>query len=385
MTGPIYQTEPLLRAELIERPNRFIMHYRRGGEMGRAYVANPGKMQEILVSGTTLLLARRPHTKVGVEVVGAHWERRWPGDEPRAVFLNTGLVNTLAERLLRRRLIAELEDFEIERAEVKVGDSRFDFLLRRGEEKRLVEVKSVTLVEHGLAMFPDAATERGRRHVEELIELDGQGTETTVLFIVQGEAEHFLPDLHNDLEFARTLRRASKTVELLPYVMAPRLDDENRLVFDGKPTRLEIPWERLGDGLEPIEDGGLYLAILTLDEPVQLEIGRRGTRLYEPGHYIYIGSARRNLTKRIERHKRKRKRMHYHVDYLRQAASRVQTFPNRNTTGECTLAAEVAALGERIPKFGSSDCRCEGHLVYCPEDPVRVGAFQKLLTSWRHR
>lgn len=391
MTASYFQTEPLLDAQFIERPNRFIVHYRMGKEKGRAYMANPGKLQEILVPGTTLLLARRPHTKIGIEVVGAKWQSRWPGDVPRAVFLNTGRVNALAETLLKARLIPELAGYDFARAEIKVDDSRFDFLLtpdiktHRGEmgpEDRLVEVKSVTLVEHGMAMFPDATTTRGRRHVEELMDLAKAGRKASVLFIVQGAADRFLPDLHNDLDFARTLREASQHIELLAYALPPRLDPDNRLVFDQVPRRLSMPWEDLDPGLD---DGGLYLAILTLPERVELEIGRRGLNTFKPGHYIYIGSAKRNLTRRIERHKRKRKNMHYHIDYLRQAATRVQTFPIRGATAECDLADALANLGERPPGFGSSDCRCPGHLVYYPEDPIPTGAFQKLLTTWRHR
>jgi sugar fermentation stimulation protein A len=382
---PYLDTGPLLEAEFLERPNRFIVHYRMGGEVGRAYMANPGKLQEILVPGTTLLLAERPHTKVGVEVVGARWQARWPGDTPRAVFLNTGQVNTLAGTLLRNRLIPELADYEVDRAEVKVGHSRFDFRLRRGDETRLLEVKSVTLVEHGLAMFPDATTDRGRRHVEELMDLSRMGHKTSVLFIVQGNANRFLPDLHNDLEFARTLREASERVELLPYAVPPRYehtpDGARRLVFDQLPRRLVMPWEDLTEGLV---DSGLYLMLLELESPVELSLGRDEPRTFEPGHYIYVGSAKRNLTHRIERHKRKRKGMHYHIDYLRQHASRVQSFPIRGAHAECALAAEVARLGTRIDRFGASDCRCPGHLVYCPTDPVSTGAFQHLLTRWRH-
>ena len=382
--APLYETEPLERAVFLDRPNRFILRYLKGGREGSAYVANPGRMGEILLPGTELLLARRPHTRTGIEAVGAAWRKRWAGDRPRLVFLNTGRVNDVAERLLEERRIPELAGYRIEKREYSLGDSRFDFLLSRRGRPYLLEVKSVTLVEEGLALFPDARTVRGARHLRELAGFAGRkGARAGALFLVQGRAERFLPDLHNDLEFARTFRSVKGSIDLLPYRVDPRLTRSRRLVFSGRPRRLSIPWGLLESGLA---DGGLYLITMALQRDLRIQVGALGRLPFRRGHYVYVGSAARGLSRRVERHRRRRKRLHWHIDFLRSRAVEVQGFPIRGATGECELAGEVARIGSgSVRGFGSSDCGCPSHLVFFPEAPHKTAAFQRLLTTMRHR
>ena len=383
MTHP-YQTEPLHRASFLERPNRFIVFADHDGERRRTYVANPGKLNEILLPGTTeVLLAHKPHTKTKWESVGARWDGRWDGDVERAVFLNTGRVNDVAEAYLSRGLVPGLEEATVLNREETVGESRFDFLLDTPEGELLLEVKSVTLVERELALFPDARSERATKHVQELTELSRKGVNTAVLFMVQGRAERLLPDLHNDYDFACALREASKHLPIYAISTAPTLDGEDRLCFPAKPERLTVPWDRL----DPIlDDAGLYLAVLELKTATAVEIGALGTFDFKPGFYTYIGSAQVGLAKRMRRHKRTRKRLHWHIDYLRNAVDSVTTFAIRGATEESALADDVARLGRRFPRnFGATDCSDDGHLIYTPHDPVPTPEFQQLLTEWRHR
>ena len=95
-----------------------------------------------------------------------------------------------------------------------MGRSRFDFLLSHRGADVLLEVKSCTLAGERVAMFPDAVTERGARHVRELAEISDRGTRTAVLFVVQWpHAEIFMPDFHTDPEFTRTLLACRRRVE----------------------------------------------------------------------------------------------------------------------------------------------------------------------------
>lgn len=382
--NPLFETEPLQRGLFLERPNRFVVRYRKGARRGTAYIANPGRMGEILLPGTELLLARRLHTRTGVEAVGATWKRRWSGDRPRSIYLNTGRINDLAERLLQERKIPELARYRIERREFTVGRSRFDFLLTSGTRRYLLEVKSVTLVEEGLALFPDAKTDRGTRHLKELAHVAAQkGWRSGVLFIVQGGAQRFLPDFHNDPKFARTLRSVRGKVDLLPYRMEPSLRSDRRLVFQGSPRRLPIPWDRLEAGLV---DGGLYLLAVQVPKALRLEVGALGRLAFRRGHYVYVGSARRGLSARVDRHLRRRKRLHWHIDFLRAQSPRVRGYPIRGASGECKLAKSLAGIGSgEVDGFGSSDCSCRSHLIYFPEDPWGTAPFQQLLTGLRHR
>lgn len=383
MRRPLLETEPLARGIFLERPNRFVVRFRRGRREDVAHLANPGRLGEILLPGTGLLLERRPGNRIGWRAVGATWASRWPGDRPRTVFLDTTRLNRLVERLLEERLIPELRQYRIEKREVADGGSRFDFLLRSSYRRYVLEVKSVTLAERGLALFPDARTERGRRHLVALARRAASpGDRAGVLFLVQGEADRFLPDFHNDLDFARTFRAVRGRVELLPYRLDPILDADGRLAFAGRPRRLAIPWPLLAAG---VRDAGLYLLVLRVSRAVRLEVGDVGARALPAGFYVYTGSARRVLGRRIARHLRLRKRLHWHIDYLRARSSGVRAFPIRAAWDECALAADVARIGgELVPGFGSSDCRCPGHLVRFAEPPVHTPAFQELLTRMRH-
>ena len=113
-------------------------------------------------------------------------------------------------------------------------------------------------------------------------------------------------------------------------------------------------------------DSGLYIAVFTLPERRHLRIGALGNFAFQAGVYLYVGSAQRNLTARIERHGRHDKPLRWHIDYLSAKARMLGAIlvpgPLRH---ECRLARKVAALFPRpVPGFGSSDCNCKGHLFY---------------------
>ncbi len=241
------------------------------------------------------------------------------------------------------------------------------------------------MVEQGLAFFPDARTDRGRRHLEELSQAGRRsGCRAGVLFLVQGKAEKFLPDFHNDLEFARAFQSVSDNVDFFPYRLDPEFTEQGRLVFREEPRRLSIPYNLLERG---ISDSGVYVLVFRMPMNTAIEVGALGRCSFRKGYYVYIGTAKRDLSRRIERHLRLRKRHHYHIDFLRVKAIEVRAFPIRaNPVEECGLAREVENIGSgNVPGFGCSDCRCKSHLVYFPEMPLRTSAFQELLTRLRHR
>jgi sugar fermentation stimulation protein A len=376
----LYRTGTLEPAGFVARPNRFIVEYRRGRRNGKAYLANSGRLGEILLPGTEILLERRPGTSMGMEAVGARWSSRWPGDAPRLVFLNASRMNDVAEALLRHKLIPELARAKIVRREFRYRNSRIDFLLERAGRPYLLEVKSVTLAEHGIAFFPDAITARGRRHLEELAGRE-PGFDAGVLFLVQGNARHFLPDFHNDLEYAKTYRAVRNRLDILAYAANPELTAGGELVFRGTPSRLETPDGPLA---RATQDSGLYVVSMRLPARRRLDVGLLGNLTLEPGYYLYAGSARRALSRRIARHLRLRKRFHYHIDYLRAVCDDVRAFPIRaSDLTECGLAREVERISSGcIERFGSSDCRCRSHLFHFPQFPP---IFQQVLTWGRTR
>jgi len=115
-------------------------------------------------------------------------------------------------------------------------------------------------------------------------------------------------------------------------------------------------------------DAGLYIAVFSLDRPRRISVGRLGKFTFAAGIWFYVGSAQRGLQARIDRHARGDKVLRWHVDYLSTRAVMLGAIiiPGSKKR-ECLIASELSVLFDRpIPNFGSSDCRCGGHLFYAP-------------------
>jgi len=113
-------------------------------------------------------------------------------------------------------------------------------------------------------------------------------------------------------------------------------------------------------------DSGTYIAVFLLPQQRRIEVGKLGAFVFEPGFYLYAGSAQRHLPARLARHARREKPLRWHIDYLSTQAHMIGALlvpgPRRR---ECELARELERLYIRvIPGFGASDCRCAGHLSY---------------------
>ncbi len=260
-----------------------------------------------------------------------------------------------------------------------MGRSRFDFLLADGVGEIIVEVKSCTLVGKEVAMFPDAVTERGARHLKELSNLARQGRRAAVLFVVHWPfARFFMPDYHTDLYFAQTLLEARKHMDIIPVGVRWEKD----LSLGCGVRALKIPWQYIAT---EAQDRGSYLLMLHVKDGRWMNVGRLGLIFFREGFYMYVGSAMANLTARIERHKRLRKRQHWHIDILREAAEFRGTLVIRSSLRlECDIAKAVSQIaGWSVPGFGSSDCACETHLFGFHDDPVHSAAFQTVLQFFR--
>jgi sugar fermentation stimulation protein A len=215
---------PLTPGRFIRRLNRFAALVEVGGRRALAHVANSGRLGELLVPGRRVYLRRRDREG-----------RRCPYDlalvrlGKTLVSADARLPNALVAEALRAGRIAPLRGFGPARAEVRHGRSRLDFVLEAGGARCLVEAKSVTLVERGVALFPDAPTSRGRRHLEALARAVRRGpgpggrarrrTEAAVIFVVQrGDAERFRPNVVADRGLAQALARAARAgVHVLAY------------------------------------------------------------------------------------------------------------------------------------------------------------------------
>ncbi|GEL07956.1 GIY-YIG nuclease family protein [Salisediminibacterium halotolerans] len=114
----------------------------------------------------------------------------------------------------------------------------------------------------------------------------------------------------------------------------------------------------------------LYVVWLYVSQEKQITIGKKGTFSFPKGHYLYIGSAKRGLSQRLQRHYRLNKKKRWHIDYFRENASWRHSWAFQEASGECALQKYTADLlkGEYpVPSLGSSDCCCPAHLIKVPE------------------
>ena len=397
MTDPAFSV-PLIRARFVERPNRFVILAE--DDSGRricAHLPNPGRLWELLLPGAVLYIAPSSGGAAAAGAVGGGGGGKATVGPPRKtdftcvaverdgapVFLHTHQTNAVAARLIARQGIPGLEAAELARAEVKVGASRFDFLLRENGRDVLMEVKSVTLFANGVAMFPDAVTDRGRRHLLELAELsEATGVQPVVLFLVHSpQVQWFLPDYHTDLAFGRALLAVRHRLRLVPVALEWDADlrpgDRARL--------LEIPWDFLE---REMDDRGAYVVVCRLKEGRSLAVGALGEHVFPAGYYLYVGSAMANLDRRVARHLRRKKPLRWHIDFLTTQADERWALPIRaSRREECEVARTLAALFAPgpAPGFGSSDCRCETHLFYSADHPLRMARFYDVLHHFRMR
>jgi sugar fermentation stimulation protein A len=374
---------PIMKAQFLARPNRFLVRCvsEKLGEIA-AFLPNPGRLWELLLPGATVYF--RPVAKSegeGSSTRKTAYTVLAVERQGRPIFLHTHATNQVARFLVERGLIAPLQGARVVKAEVPVGNSRFDFLLRSNDKDLYMEVKSCTLFGNGVAMFPDAVTKRGRRHLLELADMGRRGIQSMILFLIHyPHVRWFMPDYHTDLAFGEALLEARQDVQILPVAVGWK----NDLTLDEPLKVLQIPWAYLQ---REVKDRGSYLLLLKLEQEKKIAVGRLGRRNFWRGYYIYVGSAMRHLTARMARHGRKHKKPHWHIDYLTQEADGLASLPVRSSQRlECEMAQALSLILEQGPAgFGSSDCPCFTHLFWSPENPLHTEAFHHMLQGFRMR
>jgi len=363
-------------ANFVSRPNRFVVTCRLDGRETTAYLPNPGRLSEILLPDTRLWLTRsdNPKRKLAHSVFAAE-------HEGERICLDTHLANRIAADLINSDRVPGLEGARVVASEVRSGHSRFDLVILHRGRKRWVEVKSCTMFGNRVAAFPDAVTSRGRRHLTELAALSAAGNRPIVLFIIHTQqVDFFYPDYHTDLAFSLSFLEHRHALEILPIAIT--WDKCGRIV--APPSRLVVPWEYLK---QEVSDQGGYLMLLQLSKTRQISVGKLRNWVAQPGWYVYVGSAMRALSTRLERHARLRKKMHWHIDYLRAAADRVIPLAIRSSRREeCDIATAMShILSPGLKGFGSSDCDCPTHLYFSSNNPMENRFFHEAVQSFRLR
>ncbi len=204
------QYEDTVPAAFARRVNRFVAEVVIDGKPERVHVKNTGRLRELLVPGADVTLQRtgNPDRKTAYDLISVYK----PGLE--WVNIDSLAPNALMKQFLRTR-------FDVVRPEHTYGDSRFDFYMERQGEKYLTEVKGCTLAsdrEPGTGLFPDAPTERGVKHLEELAAAAGQGYHCEIAFVIQMNGiRRVLPNEETHPAFGRALARAEEAGVRVAY------------------------------------------------------------------------------------------------------------------------------------------------------------------------
>jgi sugar fermentation stimulation protein A len=213
----------LFEGIFVERINRFIAHILIEDEIKIAHVANTGRMKELLIDGARVIVRKvdSPNRKTNYDLVMVY-------KNDILVLIDSKMPNILLEKAFREGGIENFSHYDYIKREVNFGNSRFDIGLSNEHENILIECKCVTLVKNNnLATFPDAPTERGRKHILELIKAKEKGYRAAVFFIIQREdAVVFTPNRDMDKDFARAVKMAyEEGVEFYAYICSVTLNE----------------------------------------------------------------------------------------------------------------------------------------------------------------
>ena len=206
------QYNNIQRATFLRRPNRFIAHIEVGGREEICHVKNTGRCRELLTDRATIYVQHHDDSKRKTKYSLIAVEKG-----KLLVNMDSQAPNkVVGEWLLEREPFGKVK---LLKPECTFGSSRFDFYLETEIEKIFIEVKGVTLEEEGVVRFPDAPTERGIKHLEELRACVEAGYKAAVIFVVQMEGmQHFEPNDRTHPQFGEALRQARKAgVQVLAY------------------------------------------------------------------------------------------------------------------------------------------------------------------------
>lgn len=224
--------QKLVHGTLIRRYKRFLADIRLDdGTVTVAHCTNSGSMKSCLEEGAEVYLSpaadpkrKTPYTWEMIKI-----NEDWVG-------INTANPNRIIYDAVREGVIAGLSGFTNVKREVKYKDSRFDVYAESETEKVFIEVKNVTLKEREFALFPDAVTTRGQKHLKTLMKVAENGMRAVMIYVIQrSDVNIFAPAKHIDPEYAKLLEEAYKNgVEIIPCrvkVTPERLFIEETLPF----------------------------------------------------------------------------------------------------------------------------------------------------------
>ena len=205
----------ILEGIFLKRPNRFIAHVLINGKEEIVHVKNTGRCKELLLEGAKVLLedcSDNPNRKTKYSLVSV-----WKDD--MLVNIDSQVPNAVVFNGLKNGEIEGFEDIKLVKREVSFGNSRYDIYFETSKEKGFIEVKGVTLENNHIAAFPDAPTERGRKHVLEMIKAVKEGYTGIIFFLIQMQGpKEFRLNWKMDENFSKAVKLASENnIKVLAY------------------------------------------------------------------------------------------------------------------------------------------------------------------------
>lgn len=204
-----------IRTKFIRRPNRFQAYVIVNGEEIMVHVPNTGRCREILIPNCDIILRKEdnPTRKTKFDLIAGY-------KDGKLINIDSQVPNKIIQEALVNKKIKELQKFSTIEREKTYGNSRFDFKLSNDKDEiYYLEVKGVTLEEDGHCMFPDAPTERGTKHVLELIEVKNKGMGSGIMFLIQlQDASSFSLNEKMDKKFSEAVKFAVENgVDIFAY------------------------------------------------------------------------------------------------------------------------------------------------------------------------
>lgn len=350
-------------ATFIRRINRFVSEVAMEGRTTRVYTPNTGRLSELAIAGKKVLLS---------PLQGKYRHRLLyilHNDFP--VMIDSGYSNTLFRDLLMKKMVPGLIDYELVRSEPSYERHRFDFLMRDSQGRQAyVELKSCTLAWKNVASFPDAVSSRATEHVRLLA---GTGTGVLVVLILHSNIRVFVPNYHTDFAFYRALREMAGRITILAYSVEY---DAGLNITGLKKVEVALP---------EVEPTGSYILIMHNSRKQKISVGKLGEITFPAGYYLYVGSGGKDVFKRISYHRRAKRALHWHIDYLSGRMKIAADIPIVTSEDrECELSREILKLGGRpVENFGSSDCRCPGHLYFFDDNIAGTDRFWEMVNEKR--
>lgn len=220
------------KGKFLDRPNRFIAHVEIQDSIEVVHVKNTGRCRELLIPGTEVILeeSQNPNRKTKYDLICVKKGKRW-------INIDSQVPNKAAKEWIENGgLFPEKVQVKTEKT---IGKSRIDLYVESENRKAFIEVKGVTLEEGEIAKFPDAPTERGLKHVEELMNCRKEGYEAYLLFVIQMKGvKEFQPNWEMHRQFGEAVAEAEKKgVKILAYDCL--VTEDTMEIFSPVPVNLE--------------------------------------------------------------------------------------------------------------------------------------------------